>query len=435
MMSANKKKIAIILVPGLMLVPNSHTSSLASSIWDQLQLQCKDNIHNYNVITNDFFQSHKSIHFYEIDWSSHIGQNRTDFNPFYQAFLTFKVFKNLLISIFLVFLNLLRSIINKQLKAYKSYIISVATTWSLMLYIIFTPLFSFSLLIVNLLIISSILHEFFKDTSNNLASNIDLISGYLFNFLQFVLNVTTSCLNFILNQILINFINNLISMFSFFSLSSILPSINNSIITNVSIILLIIIWIIGVALSPQITKVLEFLIFVHNYCQNELLRVQTRVTFLKIINSILLDPIDYQDIVIISHSFGSLLVTDLLANIKYSQKIKHYSFGNNLGLIGIVYYDFIHNIVEKVIRKYKWIDYYYFFDFYATEVPIFTKKKYTNFKQQEIRYYLQIKDWISLLSTAKFHLVYFLKDSVVKENKNKQSPLEEIIDDIYSEIS
>ncbi|WP_198648836.1 hypothetical protein [Cyanothece sp. BG0011] len=493
-MSANKKKIAIVLVPGLMLFPGFRTSSLSCGIWNQLELwqqrKQKNEICEHNSITAHSCQENKSIHIYEIDWSSYIGHSQTSINPFYQAYLTFTLLWNLLCNIFNSILNFLKLIFNYfcnffssfsdsfdkvQIQLdYRVYICSAFTTPSSLIYFIFLPIFSLYILTINLFVIFSILYEFFEKItipviplSND--SNIKEIIFYclklFFEFVNYFYNFcvlladyfkVTDLLKLIFNELLIKFLNILLNLLNFIfpdfyghllpesvklqicsatqPIICSIPSMSSDNIKNSLLIIFIFLWIVGVAKSKEINKVLEFYLFVNNYCRKELLRVKIRLNLLRQIDSIFLNSNNYQDIIIISHSFGSFLATDLLAHIESSKKIKYYSLGNTIGTQGIIYYNFVNKIVKQVIEKYEWTDYYACFDFFATKVPILNKKKYHRFSQKMIKYPLKLQDIISSLFTTKFHLVYFLKKSKVKDKNRQQNPLDEIMDDIYSKI-
>ena len=284
-----------------------------------------------------------------------------------------------------------------------------------------------------------VFYGFIKDADDtNFIKTIIEFPKFIFKYLNIILEYLFHSISSLLIYI-INFIEmlNLLP----FSIS------DNQIDSFVKIflsLLLILIWITAIGFNSDIRKLLELYKFTNDYCQNEFLRLKIRQKFLKNVNSIILKS-SYEKILIISHSFGSLLAIDLLANITSSKKLKHISCGNIIGVTGIRYFDFIYNIVEKN-KQYDWTDYYAWFDFFATPLPISNIEKSKNLSQKCVGY--DHKNFLSLF-TSKYHLVYFMKNAYVKkcqefskipssnvtDHSKRLSPLQEILADYDTHFS
>ena len=407
-------KIAIILIPGF------RSKHLFDEIWNNLPkieniksfelFQSKD---SHNIVTLKFPNNKQSLHIYEIDWDE-VTYNKNFDNQFYQLYLSFKVLFNLFINLLKTIRNLIYFSFKSERKRYWSTFCQVCKAPMLPFLFCGIPVLSIYLLLVNLVVFSSIISKLLTDTID--CKNISNVGSVGCNIIEAPKYFITQA-NFILEQLSRCFSKLIVC---------ILPMCDAEALEKTKIVLstiLIIIWIIGIGFNSLFSRLLELYEFTNNYCQDELLRIKIRQKILKTVNFVFLDP-SYKDIVIITHSFGTLLGTELLANTPISSEkeknIKFISLGNILAVVGITYFSFINEIINKNNREYEWTDYYACFDLVATKIP----KSKRRVAQEIVKYKCE-KKLLSLITgllsliTGKYHLVYFMQRAYVEKSKNK----------------
>ena len=447
----DNKKTAIILIPGF------RSKHLFNAVWNQLQKNKDEDskpspsTNKYNVIIDDDdLKEQQSFRIYEIDWSKETYNDLDSDHQFYGLFLSFQVFWDILCGFVRVVWNLLfyfvmeilllssviqpiKRFLNKLSypKSLENYDASTKRYWQILLSCLSAPLIpigffivsfvSLSSLLVNLGIVLGIILNVLIEIEHKVgqrffAKYLTKIAESLTKFLDYLLKELAECLLDILNC----FVNKL----PISSLRMIFDSSNMNTVTRtqeILIIFFIILWIIGIVFNSSFQRILELSNFTSNYCQNKFLRRRIRLKLLKTINHIMLDS-SYKNVVIITHSFGTLLGAELLANYSFSKKISFISLGNVLGVVGIRYFNLIDNIIKK-IQEYEWTDYYACFDLVATKMP---KSNRTNLIQKTLKCKLiYLLDFLGLIS-GKYHLVYFLEEAYVRKNVNT-TPMQEIL--------
>ncbi|MEA5534018.1 hypothetical protein [Crocosphaera sp. XPORK-15E] len=200
---------------------------------------------------------------------------------------------------------------------------------------------------------------------------------------------------------------------------------------------LVIAWLFSFSISEPINLGLELSHFTKEYLKSNPLRISVRNRVLSILNPILSNQ-DYDEIIIIAHSFGVVIGAESLGHTLLScpKPVKFISFGNNLVFLSKKESKLIENIVSKCLANlielnstnqldtHYWIDYWAEFDWFCTKIPLKLFKKShlsndtirTRFQRNKVFY--RINNILNLF-TGKYHLIYFEDESYVKNNQGE----------------